>query len=101
MAVVTPRWEEPFGLVAFEAMACGTPVAGFRRGGMGELLRDSPACLAPADDVAELAAQIRSALELDRRAVRQWVVHNHSLTQTAKRYTDIFRQVAAFSKVGQ
>ena len=82
-------------------MACGTPVAGFRRGGMGELLRDSPACLAPADDVAGLAAQIQSALELDRRAVRQWVVHNHSLTQTAKRYTDIFRQVAAFSKVGQ
>ena len=33
--------------------------------------------------------------------MRQWVVHNHSLTQTAKRYTDIFRQVAAFSKVGQ
>ena len=101
VAVVTPRWEEPFGLVAFEAMACGTPVAAFRRGGMGELLRDAPACLAPADDVGALAAAITQARGLDRDVVRRWVVDRHSLCQTAKRYTDIFRQVAAFAKVGQ
>ena len=101
VAVATPRWEEPFGLVAFEAMACGTPVAAFRRGGMGELLRDAPACLAPADDVDALAAAITRARGLDRDVVRRWVVDRHSLCQTAKRYTDIFRQVAAFAKVGQ
>jgi len=31
--ICAPAWEEPFGLVAAEANACGTPVVGFRRGG--------------------------------------------------------------------
>ena len=95
------RWPEPFGLVMIEAMACGTPVAAFRRGGMGELLRDAPAALAPADDVDALAAAITQARGIGRDVVRRWVVERHSLAQTAKHYTDIFRQVAAFGKVGQ
>ena len=95
VAVVTPRWEEPFGLVAFEAMACGTPVAGFNRGGMGELMATSPAHLAPADDVDALAEAILKARTVDRAAVREWVVRNHSLTETAKRYTTEYMRVAA------
>lgn len=101
VAIASPRWEEPFGLVAFEAMACGTPVAAFRRGGMGEFLCDAPACLAPADDVNALADAITRARGLDREGVRRWVVDKHSLSQTAKRYTDVYRQVAAFGKVGK
>lgn len=95
VAVVTPRWEEPFGLVAFEAMACGTPVAGFNRGGMGELLVDAPSALAPADDVEALAQAIVRARSIDRAQVREWVARNHSLVETARRYTGVFRQVAA------
>lgn len=93
VCVVTPRWEEPFGLVAFEAMSCGTPVAAFDRGGMGELLATAPAVLAPADDVFALAGAIHTALHVSRTAVRRWVVANHSLTQTARRYVDLYRDV--------
>lgn len=32
IAIVTPCWDEPFGLVVTEALACGTPVVGFARG---------------------------------------------------------------------
>ncbi len=93
VCVVTPRWEEPFGLVAFEAMSCGTPVAAFDRGGMGELLAQAPAALAAPDDAFALASAIHRALHIDRAAVREWVVDNHSLSQTARRYVDFYREV--------
>lgn len=93
VTVVTPRWEEPFGLVAFESMACGTPVAAFARGGLGELLSSAPAALAKPDDVVSLASAIHAALHIKRAAVREWVVDNHSLTQTARRYSELYREV--------
>ena len=70
VAVVTPRWEEPFGLVVAEALACGTPVAGFRRGALPDILDASSGCLVRADDVADLARAIRQAGACDRRACR-------------------------------
>ena len=93
VTVVTPRWEEPFGLVAFESMACGTPVAAFARGGLGELLASAPAELAQPDDVVSLAKAIHAALHINRSKVREWVVNNHSLRQTARRYTELYREV--------
>ena len=38
VAFVTPAWDEPFGLVVAEAMACGTPIAAFDRGAIAELI---------------------------------------------------------------
>jgi hypothetical protein len=39
--VVCPaRWDEPFGIAAADAQACGTPVVAFKRGGLGEIIVD-------------------------------------------------------------
>ena len=64
--LATPCWEEPYGLVVAEALACGTPVAAFDRGAMSELL--SPRCglLAPPGDVQGLAAAALAARDLVR-----------------------------------
>lgn len=93
VCVVTPQWDEPFGLVAFEAMSCGTPVAAFCRGGLGEMLRSAPAALASPDDVSGLAAAIREAAAIDRDMVALWVRVNYSLQATASRYARLYQEL--------
>jgi glycogen synthase len=58
--VFPSEWEEPFGLVPVEAMACGTPVVATGTGGSGEFLRDGYNCLLfQLADPRALAAAVR------------------------------------------
>lgn len=67
----TPRWEEPYGLVVAEALACGTPVAAFDRGAMSEILDASCGVLARPDDARDLARAAAKAARLSRKACRK------------------------------
>jgi glycosyltransferase involved in cell wall biosynthesis len=69
--LVTPRWDEPYGLVAAESLACGTPVIGFARGGLPEIVDADCAALVLADDVDALAAAARTSASLSRAAARR------------------------------
>jgi len=70
----TPLWEEPFGLVAIEAMACGLPVACTDRGAMREVVgeagafatQETPSCLAKA-----LEQALRIPRDIPRRRVER------------------------------
>ena len=62
----TPCWEEPYGLVVAEALACGVPVAAFARGAIPMILTPASGALAMPDDVASLAEATKTALMLDR-----------------------------------
>lgn len=66
----TPCWEEPFGLVVAESLACGVPVAAFARGAIPEILDPRCGTLAVPGDVESLADATVRALKLDRADCR-------------------------------
>ncbi|WP_242497569.1 glycosyltransferase [Nocardioides oleivorans] len=90
VALVTPTWDEPFGLVAAEAMSCGTPVAGYARGGLVEIVTPESGRLATSRDVPALAVAIDAAAGLDRRAVHAHATAAHGLARMVDDYEALF-----------
>ncbi len=75
----TPKWNEAFGNVVVEAMACGVPIATYARGGPGELVVEGRnGSLANPDDLDSLAAAVGRAGLLDRGQCRRWSETHHS-----------------------
>lgn len=70
VCVFPSEWDEPFGLVPVEAMACGTPVVATGTGGSGEFLVDGFNCLryTPGDATELAAAVVRLAGDEGLRA---------------------------------
>jgi glycosyltransferase involved in cell wall biosynthesis len=68
IVTVPSRWQEPFGLTALEAMACGAPLVCTRRGGLPEVAGEA-AVYVPHDDPAALAAALRALATDARRRV--------------------------------
>jgi glycosyltransferase involved in cell wall biosynthesis len=90
-ALVTPCWDEPYGLVVAEALACGTPVCGFARGALPELLTPAVGRLVAPGDVRALAAAIGPATALSRAAARAHAVRSCSVERMVDGYEAIYR----------
>jgi glycosyltransferase involved in cell wall biosynthesis len=94
VALVTPAWEEPYGLVAAEAMSCGTPVAAIRRGALGEVVGREAGRLAMPGDGPALARAVLEAADLPRDQVREWACRQHGLSRMIDAYEDLYRAMA-------
>ncbi|SDF19672.1 glycosyltransferase [Limimaricola pyoseonensis] len=90
----TPLWDEPFGLVAIEAMACGLPVAAVEMGAVREVIGDCGA-YAPADDPQALAAALRRAMALPRAAARARVAARFSVAAMVEGYEALYAEAIA------
>ena len=75
----TPKWNEAYGNVVIEAMACGVPVIAYDRGGPGELVQPGEnGFLVNPDDVGALTAAIARCDSIDRSDCRRWVERHAS-----------------------
>jgi glycosyltransferase involved in cell wall biosynthesis len=93
VTLVSPSWDEPYGLVAAESLACGTPVAAFARGAIAEILDATCGRLAAPDDVTQLADAARAASLLPRDAARERAVRHCSLGAMVDGYEAVYDDV--------
>jgi glycosyltransferase involved in cell wall biosynthesis len=85
-------WPEPFGLVAIESLACGTPVVARRIGALPEIIRDGIDGFF-GDDVTAMAFKIDRVADLDREAIREAVLKRFSVEQMTDRYEAVYEKL--------
>jgi glycosyltransferase involved in cell wall biosynthesis len=93
------RWDEPFGMAAAEAQACGTPVVAFNRGGLGEIIADGrTGFLVAPDDVQAAAQAVRRTPDLSRSACRNHATAHLDLERSLDAHEQLYRRVAGLAE---
>ncbi|MCA1726969.1 MAG: glycosyltransferase family 4 protein [Actinobacteria bacterium] len=87
-------WDEPFGLVMTESMACGTPVIARPRGSVPEVIADGETGFI-VDTVEEIAEAIGKLGQIDAKACRRWVEERFSARSMVEGYARVFERAAA------
>jgi glycosyltransferase involved in cell wall biosynthesis len=87
------EWDEPFGIVMVEALACGTPVIAFPRGSVPEVVRDGLTGF-KCGTIAESAAAVPRLAGVDRTACRRDAEERFSQRVIVKAYEDLYREMA-------
>ena len=92
------QWDEPFGMVMIEAMACGTPVVALRRGSVPEVVAHGISGLV-VDHPDELPAALDAVRSIDPERCRAHVVSRFSTPIMTAGYERIYRDVASGNQV--
>jgi glycosyltransferase involved in cell wall biosynthesis len=87
------RWEEPFGMVMVEALACGTPVIAFPEGAARELVLDGQTGFLVEDEQA-MGAAVGRLPRIAARDCRAWVAEHCDVDVVAAAYECAYRSVA-------
>ena len=91
------QWDEPFGLVMIESMACGTPVIAFPYGSAPEVVKVGVSGYM-VSDVAQMAIKIGELNKLSTRTVRDYVERNFTAERMVDQYEATYRHAINSSK---
>jgi len=93
--LMTINWDEPFGLVMAEAMSCGTPVIGFDRGAVKEVIRDGVTgfVVPPEEGVDGLAGALEKIHTIKPEDCRTHVTEHFSVTSMVDAYAELYRSL--------
>lgn len=100
------KWEEPFGLVMIEAMACGTPVVAYAKGSVTEIIEDGKTGFIinqkkGINGLKEAVKKIYSMPEKEylkmRRKCRERVEKYYTLKKMADNYEDVYKTIVSNS----
>jgi glycosyltransferase involved in cell wall biosynthesis len=91
-------WQEPFGMVMVEALACGTPVIAFPAGAASELVVDGETGFLVEDETA-MAAAVGRLGAISARDCRAWVAEHCDVDVVAGAYESAYRAAARTQEV--
>jgi glycosyltransferase involved in cell wall biosynthesis len=92
-------WEEPFGIVMAEALACGTPVIGFDKGAVAEVVENGVTGFV-ADGLEPIVAAVAKISQIDRTACRRRAERLFSDRVVIESYLSVYREMIAASGRG-
>jgi glycosyltransferase involved in cell wall biosynthesis len=83
------EWDEPFGIVMIEAMACGTPVIGFKRGSVPEVVEEGVTGFI-INDKKEMVEAVKKIGNIDRGSCRRIAEARFDIKHIAFQYLNLF-----------
>jgi glycosyltransferase involved in cell wall biosynthesis len=88
------KWDEPFGMVAAEAQACGTPVVAFERGALREVIvAERTGLLVAPGDIHAAADALRRITRLSRSECRAHAERHLDLARSLEAHERLYRRV--------
>jgi len=93
--LMTVNWQEPFGLVMAEAQSCGTPVIGFDRGAVSELVVDGKTgfVVQPKEGIDGFKKALKNIDKIDPKTCREYVKKNFTLEKVAENYEKVYQEI--------
>jgi len=92
------EWEEPFGIVMVEAMACGAPVLAFPRGAAPEVVKNAVNGFL-CKNVDEMCLAVDRLDEIERSSVRESVEKHYSDAVIAREYLSLYESLLADARL--